>query len=179
MDTPVEVRTLVELLEHRARCLGNKPAFEFIQAHDGDNQRISYDELHRRAASVAGQLQSKFRPGDRIWLLFPPGLEFLSAFFGCLYAGIIAVPLSPPRVRRLTPSLEPVFSASRPAAVLTTSEHLNHAAGLYGGFPGIARIALDRCGSDHGRVGGLVVRPRGQPRGCRVPAIHLGFDSRS
>jgi acyl-CoA synthetase (AMP-forming)/AMP-acid ligase II len=151
MDTPVEVRTLVELLEHRARCLGNKPAFEFIQAHDENNDGITYAQLHRRALSVAGQLQAKFGPGDRVWLLFPPGLEFISAFFGCLYAGIIAVPLCPPRVRRLTPSLEPVFSASRPAAVLTTSEHLNHAAGLYGDFQALLElpwVAVDQVSDD-------------------------------
>jgi len=43
-------------------------------------------------------------PGDRALLLYPPGLDFIDAFFGCLYAGVVAVPCYPPaRARAAAP----------------------------------------------------------------------------
>ena len=54
-------------------------------------------QLNQRAQAIAAYLQSFCEPGDRALLLYPSGLEFIAAFFACLYAGVVAVPVYPPR----------------------------------------------------------------------------------
>jgi acyl-CoA synthetase (AMP-forming)/AMP-acid ligase II len=69
---------------------------------DGMRQNgLTYAMLELRAQAVAVALQERCAPGDRAMLVFPSGLGFVEAFFGCLYAGVLAVPVSPPRVRAL------------------------------------------------------------------------------
>ena len=62
---------------------------------DGDKKELTltYGQLHRRALAIAARLKDESKPGDRALLLYPPGLEFIYAFFGCLCAGVIAVPM--------------------------------------------------------------------------------------
>jgi acyl-CoA synthetase (AMP-forming)/AMP-acid ligase II/acyl carrier protein len=136
----VKSQNLVELLSGRAQQFGDKKAFGFVRTQDGDGASVTYGQLHAQAMAIAAELQTRTRPGDRAWLLFPPGLESTAAFFGCLYAGVVAVPLSPPRVRRLSGSLKAVLDASEPALVLTSSEHLEQAENLYGELPQLQRL---------------------------------------
>ena len=67
--------------------------------------RLTYAGLDRRARAIAAALAGAVPPGERALLLYPPGLEFVAAFFGCLYAGVIAVPAYPPHSRRPDPRL--------------------------------------------------------------------------
>jgi acyl-CoA synthetase (AMP-forming)/AMP-acid ligase II/acyl carrier protein len=143
----VKSQNLVELLSRRAQQCGDKKAFGFVRTQDGDEARVTYGQLHAQAMAIAAELQTRTQPGDRAWLLFPPGLESIAAFFGCLYAGVVAVPLAPPRARRLSGSLKAVLEASEPALVLTSSEHLEQAENLYGELPRLQRLpwlATDR-----------------------------------
>lgn len=67
---------------------------------DGEHRRaMSYGELDRRARAIASSLQERCARGDRAVLVYESGLAFVEAFFGCLYAGVIAVPAAPPRPR--------------------------------------------------------------------------------
>ena len=61
---------------------------------------LTRGELDRRARALAARLQARGLAGRRALLLYPPGLEFIAAFFGCLYAGVVAVPAYPPRPNR-------------------------------------------------------------------------------
>ena len=74
-------------------------------------------------------------------LLFPPGLGFIEAFFGCLYAGAIAVPAYPPRTARGLPRLRAILEDARPHVVLTTGELLDRARALLGGAAETASLA--------------------------------------
>jgi len=87
---------------------------------------LSYGELDQRARSVAAVVQQLAKPGDRALLLYPPGLEFITAFFGCLYAGMINVPTYPPEVRRRNQTVERVRLIARETepVVLTSSRVL-------------------------------------------------------
>ena len=87
---------LIGLLQHRAAVLADKQAFRFISAHDGRDATITYRQLDERARGIAAELQAVAAPQSRALLLYPPGLEFIAAFFGCAYAGIVAVPVAPP-----------------------------------------------------------------------------------
>jgi acyl-CoA synthetase (AMP-forming)/AMP-acid ligase II len=114
--------TLVDLLQDRAERQGDRTAYRFLI--DGETQAISlsYSQLQRRAQALATYLQSFCIPGERVLLLYPPGLEYVAAFLGCLYAGVVAVPAYPPRPNRSLSRLQSIVTDARAVVALTTSE---------------------------------------------------------
>ena len=89
--------TLVQLLRFRALNNPEGEAFTFLSDAGESVVAMTYQELDRRVRAVACALQSRNLAGERALLLYPPGLEYITAFFGCLYAGVVAVPAYPPR----------------------------------------------------------------------------------
>jgi acyl transferase domain-containing protein/acyl-CoA synthetase (AMP-forming)/AMP-acid ligase II/acyl carrier protein len=116
--------TLVEVVKIRAAHTPNHPTYTII--HDGNSEEttLTPGELHQRAQAVAGYLQARLHPGERVLLLYPPGLGYITAFFGCLYAGVIAVPVYPPRLNRREARIEAILADCKPVAVLTTASIL-------------------------------------------------------
>src|SRR4028118_1304207 len=84
--------TLVELLAYRAQNQPNQIAYTFLQGGKTETGKLTYKGLDLKARAIAAHLQSLGVAGERALLLYPPGLEFIAAFFGCLYAGVVAVP---------------------------------------------------------------------------------------
>jgi len=144
MPTPSvwsEVRpaTLASLLRSRAAELGEKTAFVFLADGEAEGGRLTYAELDGRARAIASVLRESLAPGDRVLLLYPPGLEFIAAFFGCLYAGVIAVPAYPPRLNdRSQARLRAIARDAEPRAALTTGAILHAATAEGSGF--LARV---------------------------------------
>ena len=97
------VQTLVDLLEYRAERQPADVVFRFINSDGREEDTLTFSTLRRRARAIATHLAEHVVPGDRVVLLVPPGLEYVSAFFGCLYAGVVAVPAYPPNPRRADP----------------------------------------------------------------------------
>ncbi len=91
----------VSILDHWASRRGDQTAYLFSDAESVE-QRLSYGELWNEVRGLAGYLQGRcgIRPGDRVLMLYPPGLEFVIGFFACHAAGAIAVPAFPPRRNR-------------------------------------------------------------------------------
>ncbi len=119
---PSSATTLLELLETRASAHQEQPLYTFLE--DGDEQVLSYGALDLRARRIGAMLQSLARTGDRAVLLYPPGLEYVAGFFGCVYAGLVAVPAYPPdpsRLERTLPRLRAIIRDARASVVLTTS----------------------------------------------------------
>ncbi|GAX26255.1 hypothetical protein FisN_16Lh085 [Fistulifera solaris] len=78
----------------------DKTAIGFLRK-DGEPQFLTYAQLSQRMKQIASFLLSKgLKAGDRAVLVYPPGLEFMTAFLACLYAGIVAVPVFPPNPSR-------------------------------------------------------------------------------
>jgi len=102
---PERATTLTALLHARAAEEGDHLAYLFLLDGEREETRLDYAELDRRARRVAAQLRQHAAPGDRALLLYAPGLDFIAGFFGCLYAGVIAVPAYPPEPSRLRWSL--------------------------------------------------------------------------
>jgi len=123
--------SLVDLLQHRAAEMAEKRAFSFLRGHDGGAVELTYAGLDRRARAIAQHLRTLAQPGDRALLLFPPGIDFVPAFFGCLYAGIVAVPVAPPGRNRMTSPIEAVYDACSPALILSTADHCQQAPEAY------------------------------------------------
>ncbi len=84
--------TLLELLEERAAFRSEAPLFHFVEDTDGEESTLPYSGLLNRARSIGACLQQFTSPGERAVLLYPPGLEYVSGFFGCLASGVVAVP---------------------------------------------------------------------------------------
>ncbi|MGD2116469.1 MAG: AMP-binding protein, partial [Acidobacteriota bacterium] len=91
---------LVELLRRRAEERPDAVGYRFLNDPDaGEGEPLTWGGLDRRARAVAAALIRAGASGERALLLYPPGLDYLAAFFGCLYAGTVAVPVYPPRPR--------------------------------------------------------------------------------
>ncbi len=125
------VTTLVELLRKRADDLAEQPAFIFLTDGETEAGVLTYGELDHRARAIAARLQSLCAQGERAILLYPPGLDYIAAFFGCLYAGVVAVPAYPPQRKRMLGRLRAVLTDSgaslalAPAKVHAGVERLN------------------------------------------------------
>lgn len=131
-DIAYNCSTLVDLLQYRSGDQPNREAFIFLQ--DGENEEITltYQELGRRSRAIAAQMRSMGMVGERALLLYPPGLDFLAAFFGCLYAGVVAVPAYPPHNQRNTPRIQAIIADAQAAIALTTSTLLPKVQSLLG-----------------------------------------------
>lgn len=115
--------TLVERLIEHARAQPDREAASFIGKDGEPSARITRGELDRQARRLALALRQRCARGDRVLLLHPPGLEFVTAFVACLYAEVVAVPAPPPhptRVRAALPRLAGMASDCAAALVLTT-----------------------------------------------------------
>ena len=114
--------SLIDVLLHRAAEQGNTIVFTFLKDGEIEETSLTFSELNNEAIRVAVTLQSKFDSGDRVLLAFPAGLEFVIAFIGCLYAGIIAVPIASPRYKKHSPQLLSILNNSKAKALLSTSK---------------------------------------------------------
>src|SRR5688572_24887009 len=113
--------TLVDLLRLRAETTPDRVVYRFIPGDNKPEQRISYGQLDRRARSIAARIRETAGAGARALLLIPPGLDYVAGYFGCLYAGVIAVPAYPPNPRRPDPRIPSIVADCEPAVALTTS----------------------------------------------------------
>ncbi|WP_405492252.1 fatty acyl-AMP ligase [Nocardia sp. NBC_00511] len=110
---------LPEVLRLRAATEPDRTAYIFLDEYGEETVTLTYAELHARARAVAAELRTRCAPGDRAILVFPQCAEFIVAYFGCLYAGVIAVPLNPPRRERVQEATRAIVRDCAPTAVLT------------------------------------------------------------
>ncbi len=120
------IETLVELLRWRAKTIPDERAYTYLK-DDRKTIEMTYGELDAKARALATSLQRKGLEGHRALLLYPPGLDYIVGFFGCLYANVIAVPAYPPdpnRLNRSLPRLEAIVKDSKTTIALTTDSIL-------------------------------------------------------
>jgi len=120
------MQTLVDLLRIRTDQQADRLAYRFIQDSKVDVATITYSELDRRARAIGAWLENFGATGERALLLYPPGLDYIASFFGCLYAGVIAVPAYPPRLNRPVPRIQSIVADSQATFALTTSTILHN-----------------------------------------------------
>ncbi|NLS96605.1 MAG: aminotransferase class I/II-fold pyridoxal phosphate-dependent enzyme [Planctomycetaceae bacterium] len=116
--------TLVELVRHRAKHQRDDVAFTYLIDGEDETEDMTNGELDRRARAIGAWLESHNLVGERALLLYPPGLEFITAFFGCLYAGVVAVPVYPPRRNRSLERIQAIADDSDAKVALTTDSVL-------------------------------------------------------
>ncbi len=121
-ETSADPVSLVELLRRRADRQPDSDLFHFLpDREDGTEATLTPGELDRHARALATRLQDLGLTGGRALLFYPPGLEFIEAFFGCLYAGVVAVAAHLPRPNRPMTRLRSIVADCEPSAVLTCS----------------------------------------------------------
>lgn len=137
-------RTLVEVLRARALEQGSDVAFTFLDDGEREGARFTYAQLDERARAIATSLRDRgVRGGDRALLLYPPSLDFIPAFFGCLYAGVVAVPAYPPQPSQLSrtlPRLLSIVSDADVAVVLANDAVVGASARMIQQTPALAAI---------------------------------------
>jgi amino acid adenylation domain-containing protein len=111
---------LIEILRERAGRQADKTAYRFLANGEDEEAAVTYAELDRRARALGAFLQRHGAAGERVLLLYPPGLEFVTSFLGCLYGGAIAVPAYPPRTNRPDARLAAIAADARPRFAFTT-----------------------------------------------------------
>ncbi len=117
--------TLVDLIRMRAADEPDRTAYIFLTDGESEDQRFSYRELEASALRIAGLLQERgVKQGDRVLLLYPPSLDYVAAFFGCLFAGAVAVPAYPPRPKGPMTRLDAIARDARASVALTTESIL-------------------------------------------------------
>ena len=138
------------ILRDRALRTPARRAYTFLLHGEEEGESLTYGELDRRARAIGERLARSRLGGRRALLLYPPGLVFVAAFFGCLYAGTVAVPAYPPQSPRGLPRLLSIVGDARPAAVLTTEALARKLAETAREAPRLARlecIATDDLGA--------------------------------
>jgi acyl-CoA synthetase (AMP-forming)/AMP-acid ligase II len=113
--------TLVDVVLQHATERPDATAYVFIR-EDGDEKRLTFGELARRARAIAAELQTVARVGDRAILLCQPSLDFIEAILACFFARLVAVPVSPLRNSKELPRLMGIIQDSGARLVLTNSE---------------------------------------------------------
>lgn len=92
---------LLEYLEKHARAHPNRSSYTFIGDDGTTEVSLTYAALRHRALAIAALLQRVLAPakgfangavGERVVLMYPPGIDFVCAFYGCLYSGAIGIP---------------------------------------------------------------------------------------
>lgn len=135
--------SLVDLLRRRALEQPERRAFVYLHEGEVEAAQLTLGELDRQARVTGGLLQSMKAKGERALLAYPAGLEFIAAFFGCIYGEVIAVPVSlpnPARLGRTLPLLQAVVKDAQPALALTTRSVLDQLAPLLAVAPDLKAL---------------------------------------
>ncbi len=118
--------TIVDILHDRSQNLPHQTAYTFWPDGEKSSGSLTYRELETQVQAIAAHLQSIVIPGDRVLVVYPytAGLEFITSFFGCIYAGVIAVTTNPPLNNDAIAKLQERVESSQPKAILSTESFL-------------------------------------------------------
>ncbi|WP_036482391.1 fatty acyl-AMP ligase [Myxosarcina sp. GI1] len=127
----VNYLTAVDILLHRAAIAPEQTAYTFLADGVNESGKVTYRELDTQARAIAAKLQSTLKSGDRALLIYPydKGLEFIAAFMGCLYAGVIAVTDYPPQQTKSISKFQNRLVDSQAKVILTNHSLLERIKG--------------------------------------------------
>lgn len=111
---------LVEILHYRAQNQANQRLYTLLLNGDSEEVNLTYKNLDQQARAIAIRLRKHTHIGERVLLLYPTCVEYLTAFFGCLYAGVVPVPAFPPRLNRIDQRIQTIAIDAQASLALTT-----------------------------------------------------------
>ncbi|MCF2857590.1 AMP-binding protein [Pseudoalteromonas sp. SMS1] len=119
-----DVKNIIECLQKNALEKPDEVAYEFIVNLDLPTKTITYGQLFEDVTQIAKNLLLRVEPGDCVLLLFPPSIDYIKAFFACVIAGVVAIPLYPPKKNSKSDKVFTVAKASQARFALTTEKEL-------------------------------------------------------
>ena len=143
--------TLIDQIQLQASTQPDKRAFTFLADGETEIDSLTYRQLNEKAKAIAFILQEQNASGARALLLYQPGLDFITAFLGCLYAGVVAVPVYPPRANRSLERLLTIVADAEASFALTTESIQEQVASKFASHNTTAQIkfiATDTFQSD-------------------------------
>ncbi|NKY56218.1 long-chain-fatty-acid--AMP ligase FadD32 [Nocardia flavorosea] len=155
-------RTLVDHVEKHTRNDANTLAYRYIdysRERDGEVHELTWQQFGVRLRAVAGRLQQVTKPGDRVAVLAPQGLDYVISFFAAIYAGAIAVPLFDPDEPGHTDRLHAVLGDCEPSAILTASSSAAGVRQFFRSLPAAQRPRIIAVDAIPDSVGESWVRP--------------------
>lgn len=129
---PVEIasKTILDSLRAHSGIQGHVTAYTFLESDD-ECHSVTYKQLDKRAREIAHGLLKQAEPGDRALMMYPTGLEFIEAFLGCLYAGLVAVPAYPPKQNRNADRILAIAQDCTPRLLLCASQSRRNIEGKF------------------------------------------------
>uniref|UniRef100_A0A3B4UYK9 Disco interacting A n=1 Tax=Seriola dumerili TaxID=41447 RepID=A0A3B4UYK9_SERDU len=112
-----------DVLQWRAQATPDHPLFIVLNAKGTVASTASCLQLHKRAERVAAALMGRLNTGDHVALVYPPGIDLIATFYGCLYAGCVPVTVRPPHPQNLAttlPTVKMIVEVSKSVCILTT-----------------------------------------------------------
>jgi len=125
---------MVHVLHHHAQVQPDRSAFVYLLDGEAEEEVLTFAQLDQHARAIAVRLLERNLAGERVLLAYPSGVDFIAGFFGCLYAGCVAVPVALPHKRTLDPFRAICTDADARAVLSTAAAAAQHH----------AMIALDR-----------------------------------
>jgi acyl-CoA synthetase (AMP-forming)/AMP-acid ligase II len=119
IDADFRPATFAEILQMHAARQPDNQAFVFLGADGVVADETNYSTLDLRARAIACELIINGLAGKRVLLIFPPGLDFIAALFGCFYAGAVAVPVSFLPSKYVVDRISSIIRDADPGGVLT------------------------------------------------------------
>jgi acyl-CoA synthetase (AMP-forming)/AMP-acid ligase II len=138
--SPHNFRDFVERLSTRAHATPDALAYVYLT--DGEDDQVSYTlgQLDHRARAIGQQLIASGMSGERALLLFPPGLDFVAALYGCFYAGVVAVPAYPPRRNRNMKRIQAIAEDANARLALSVQDHVSRVERFIEDTPVLAKL---------------------------------------
>ena len=161
--TAIDTTTLVDVLRWRATNQPDHTAYVFLEDGEEEVARFSYAELDSKARTIAAHLMNSKGTGQRALLLYPAGLDYIAAFMGCLYAGVIAAPAYPPRNNRSLQRIDAIVSDAQATFTLTHSQTLTNIEKKFAGDPVLENMELIATNSLNESEGANWERPAISP----------------
>lgn len=122
IEQNVKYSSLIDLLNDKAENHPHKLAFNYLTDGEDDEISISYEQLDSNSKRIAAYLQNEGLCGKRALIMYPSGINYITAFFGCLYAGVVAVPVYPPTLSRNMDRVKSIMFDASTDIILTTSQ---------------------------------------------------------
>lgn len=121
MKAPASAKTILDVLAFRATAQKDKVAFQFLEDGEVEAAKLTFGELGERALAIGGALRAAGLAGQRVLLFFLPGLDFVSAFMGCLAAGAVPIAVPPPMPTERTQRIQAIVEDAQAGAIVTMS----------------------------------------------------------
>ncbi|MEO8180780.1 MAG: AMP-binding protein [Deltaproteobacteria bacterium] len=155
------LRTFPEVLSVWATTAPDRRACLYLSDGEREEASLTYAELQRAVLAASSHLSAIARPGDRVMLFYPAGLDFIVAFLACLYTGVVAVPVSVPNRKRGLEVVAGVGQDCGASALLSVGSLLERYEAEFASDSTLSRLPrLDTTQWGTARSG---VEPRGYP----------------